>query len=123
MLKFTEMDRQITLQQQLEEEVGPVILINKFNVPPEDVDKFVQAWAHDCSYVKTQLGFISTQLHRGIGESCTFINYAVWESVKDFKQAFTSPTFQSNLSLYPSSLETAPHIFQKVAVPNVCVGC
>ena len=39
MLKPIEMDENVTLAVQLEEEEGgrPVILINKFNVKPEDV--------------------------------------------------------------------------------------
>lgn len=123
MVKFTEMDQQITLQMQLEENTGPIVLINKFNVASEDVDQFIQAWTTDCGYITKQSGFISTQLHRGIGNSCTFINYAIWESAEDFKRAFTSPTFQANLKFYPSSMETAPHLFQKLAVPGVCVGC
>jgi hypothetical protein len=35
--------------------------------------------------------FISTQLHRGIGDSRVVINYAVWESTVYFKRAFTNP--------------------------------
>ncbi len=63
-----------------EANVAPVILINKFNVKPEDVDQFLKIWAADAAIMKQQPGFISAQLHRGIGGSCVFINYAVWES-------------------------------------------
>jgi hypothetical protein len=39
MLKMVEMDENVTLATQLEEKGGrPVILINKFNVKPEDAD-------------------------------------------------------------------------------------
>jgi hypothetical protein len=30
---------------QMEEGVGPVILINKFNVESEEIDQFLEAWA------------------------------------------------------------------------------
>jgi hypothetical protein len=30
----------------------PVILINKFNVKPEDVDQLLKAWAADAAYLK-----------------------------------------------------------------------
>jgi Antibiotic biosynthesis monooxygenase len=76
---LVEMDDKITLSEQMEEEVGSVILINKFNVKPEEADQLLRAWAADAAYFKSQPGFISTQLHRGIGGSCVFINYAVWE--------------------------------------------
>ena len=39
-----------------EENVGAVILINKFDVKPEEGDQFLRAWAAD----KSQPGFIST---------------------------------------------------------------
>ena len=41
MIKFIEMDENITLPDQMEENVGPVILINKFNVKSEVIDQLV----------------------------------------------------------------------------------
>ncbi len=120
MPKFIEMDEQVTLFQQIEEKVSPVILINKFNVKAEDVEQLLTAWAEDAAWMKQQPGYISTQLHRGIGGSCVFINYAVWESVEDFKQAFGNPEFQSKLQHYPAEAVVSPHLFQKVAVPRIC---
>jgi hypothetical protein len=70
-VKLVEMNEKITLSEQMEEKnVGSVILINKFNMKPEEVDQFLQTWASDAEYFKQQPGFISTQLHRGIGGSC-----------------------------------------------------
>src|ERR687883_343718 len=121
MLRMAEMDENVTLAAQLEEQKDsgrPVILINKFNVKPEDVDQLLKAWAWDAAYLKQKPGFISTQLHRGIGGSCVFINYAVWESIAHFKRAtFDDPTFQSSLERYPDSIVASPHLFRKVAVP------
>jgi heme-degrading monooxygenase HmoA len=122
MVKLVEMDEKITLSEQMEEKnVGYVILINKFNVKPEEVDQFLQAWASDAAYFKQQPGFISTQLHRGIGGSCVFINYAVWESTELFKKAVNNAELQSRLEKYPSSAVASPHLFKKVAVPGICV--
>jgi GAF domain-containing protein len=45
MIKLIEIDETVTLQQQMGQEVGPVILINKFNVKPEEADQLVAAWA------------------------------------------------------------------------------
>ena len=72
--------------------------------------------------MKQQPGFISTQLHRALGESPTYLNYAVWESTAAFRAAFTNPDFQAKLSDYPSSAIASPHLFQKVAVPGICVA-
>lgn len=53
---------------------GPVV-----QVVDEDEQAFLQAWQDDPLFMKLQPGFISTQLHRGIGESTCYLNYAVWE--------------------------------------------
>ena len=39
------MDEKVTFYEQLEENTGPVILINKFNVKPEEADQFLKIWA------------------------------------------------------------------------------
>jgi hypothetical protein len=44
MIKLIEMDENVTFSAQMEENVSPVILINKFNVKPEDVDQLLKAW-------------------------------------------------------------------------------
>ena len=39
------MDENVTLQEQLEQDVSPVILLNKFIVKPEDTDKFIKVFS------------------------------------------------------------------------------
>jgi heme-degrading monooxygenase HmoA len=124
---MVEMDEHVTLAEQLEEEQKdsgrPKILINKLDVKPKGVDQVLKAWAADAASLKQKPGFISTQLHRGIGESCVFINYAVWESVEHFKQATTgdSASKKSALAHYPDCTTGSPHLFRRVAVPGICV--
>lgn len=72
MANIVETDKRVTLEKQLEENAGPVILINKFNLDPQDVDQFLKAWASDAEIMKQQPGFISTQLHRGIAGGIIF---------------------------------------------------
>ena len=68
MPQLIEMDRHVSLFEQMEEQhVGSVILINTFTVEPEEADQLQEAWASDAAFMKQQPGFISTQLHRGIG--------------------------------------------------------
>lgn len=121
MLQRVEMDERVTLFEQLSHEVGPVILVNTFHVAPEDVDALLDAWAADAAYLKQKRGFISTQLHRGVAGSTTFLNTAVWESVEAFRNAFGDPRFQETFGRYPDSTVASPHLFQKVAVPGICV--
>jgi heme-degrading monooxygenase HmoA len=121
MPQLVEMDRHVSLFEQMEEQVDSVILINTFTVEPEEADQLQEAWASDAAIMKQQPGFISTQLHRGIGGSSVFVNYAVWESVEHFKRAFTNPEFQAKMQDYPPSAAASPHLVKKVAVPSICV--
>jgi heme-degrading monooxygenase HmoA len=99
-----------------------VVLINEFNVAPEDVERFLEVWADDAAFIKQQQGFISTQLHRGTAGSTTFVNVAVWESTRSLGNAFRSPGFQERATRYPKDAVAAPHVFKKVAVPGICVA-
>jgi heme-degrading monooxygenase HmoA len=121
-MQLREMDERVTYMQQLEEDGGPVVLINQFNVAPADVDSFLTVWAGDATFMKQQPGFISTQLHRGTAGSTTFVNVAVWESARALGQAFRSPDFQARAARYPEDAVAAPHLFERVAVPGVCVA-
>jgi heme-degrading monooxygenase HmoA len=121
MVKFVEMDARVTLFEQMQARVGPVVLINKFNVRPDEADWLLTAWTADAALMRRQPGYISTQLHRGIGGSGVFLNYAVWESTEHFARAFANPEFQGQLGRYPSSVTVEPHLFRKVAVAGVCV--
>jgi quinol monooxygenase YgiN len=124
MAKFVEMDESNTLKDQMESQVtGPVILINKFNVKSDEVEQFLKVWEEDATHFKNQAGFISAQLHKGIGKSTVFVNYAVWESLKHFKNAVDKvlgPDPQSLLNKYPKNLVVSPHLFKKVSVPGIC---
>jgi Antibiotic biosynthesis monooxygenase len=64
MAKLIEMDERAPIFMQMEEDVGPVILINKFSVNPEEFDQFLKGWANEAEKFKEQPGFISTQLPR-----------------------------------------------------------
>ena len=79
-MKLREMDERTTYLEQLREDDGQVVLINQFEVPPEDADRFLEVWADDAAFMTRQPGFVSNQLHRGTAGSSTFMNVAVWES-------------------------------------------
>ena len=121
MARFVEADERIKFSEQLEVTVGSVVEIIKFNVKPEEADQFLKAWEKDATYYKSQPGFISAQLHRGIGGSGVFVIYAVWESTVLLKKALSNIDLKELLSDYPSSAVASPHIFKKVAVPGICV--
>ena len=120
MLQLRALDPLVPIALQLSATQSPVVLINVFTVDAKDVQALLSAWEQDANWMKRQSGYISTQLHRGIGGSCVFLNYAVWESVAHFRQAFAHPDFVSALAAYPSSAVASPHLFAKVAVANLC---
>jgi heme-degrading monooxygenase HmoA len=116
------LDPKFPIERQLGIETGPVVLVNIFTLDKADEPAFLKVWQDDAAFMKRQPGFISTQLHRALGENPTYLNYAVWESTAAFRAAFSNPDFQAKLSAYPSSAVASPHLFQRVAVPDICVA-
>ncbi len=122
MVQFANLDTKVALTEQLGEADAPVVLVNVFTVDEADTDAMLKTWTSDARFMRRQPGFISTQLHRGIGSSTTFMNYAVWDSAADFARAFEQPQFQSQIRNYPASVVSRPHLFAKMAVPGICVA-
>ncbi|PDS74643.1 antibiotic biosynthesis monooxygenase [Rhizobium sp. L43] len=116
------MDPAFPIDRQIALDASAIVLINLFTLDKADEQAFLDAWQADAAFMKRQPGFISTQLHRAIGESPAYLNYAVWESTAEFRAAFSHPEFRAKLSSYPSSAIASPHLFQKVAVPGICVA-
>ncbi|TIU90284.1 MAG: antibiotic biosynthesis monooxygenase [Mesorhizobium sp.] len=109
-------DRQVAL------DANAVVLVNVFTLDKADEQAFLAVWQDDAVFMKRQPGFISTQLHRALGDSPTYLNYAIWDSTAAFRAAFMHPQFRAKVSAYPSSSVASPHLFQKVAVPGICLA-
>jgi heme-degrading monooxygenase HmoA len=122
MLQLQPLDSSFPIERQLAIDAAPVVLVNVFTLDPADEATFLKVWQEDAAFMKQQPGFISTQLHRAPGENATYMNYAVWESTVHFRAAFSHPGFKASLAAYPSSVKAAPHLFQKVGVPGICVS-
>jgi heme-degrading monooxygenase HmoA len=116
------LDPTFPIDRQLAIDAAPVVLVNVFTLDRADEQAFLDAWQNDAAFMKQQPGFISTQLHRAIGDNPTYFNYAVWESTAQFRAAFGHPEFRARISAYPASAVASPHLFQKVAIPGVCVA-
>ncbi|WP_222374170.1 antibiotic biosynthesis monooxygenase family protein [Rhizobium leguminosarum] len=116
------MDPAFPIDRQIAIDASAIVLINLFTLDKADEQAFLDAWQADAAFMKRQPGFISTQMHRAVGESPAYLNYAVWESTADFRAAFSHPEFRAKLSAYPSSAVASPHLFQKLAVPGICVA-
>src|SRR3974377_2346441 len=103
------LDPAFPIERQIALEEGPVVLVNVFTLDKADKQALLRAWQSAADFMKGQPGFISTQLHRAIGDSPTFLNYAVWESTAHFRAAFTHPDFLPALSHYPPSAVATQH--------------
>ncbi|MFJ6900693.1 antibiotic biosynthesis monooxygenase family protein [Streptomyces hokutonensis] len=110
------------LEQLQGEDNGPITLVNTFVVPEGEMQAVLDLWREDSFIMKAKRGFISAQLHRGLGDSNILTNVAVWESVSALRDAFSSEEFQSLLPKYPDGSYCYPHVVRKVAVEGVCVA-
>lgn len=123
MLKFKEMDSPVSLEKQFGDDGDEaVILMILFSLDPKDVEAFKVAWAQDAAFIKTQPGYISAQLHQGIGGSTMFLDYAVFESVAAFVATTRQPEFEPLRQIYPDSATAQLHLFRRVAIPGICIG-
>ncbi|MDG4859725.1 antibiotic biosynthesis monooxygenase [Streptomyces sp. T-3] len=122
MVAVEHLDPSTPLPAQFQEQTGPIVLINTFTVPREQIDKFLELWKEDAQYMKAQPGFISTQMHRGTADSQLLVNVGVWESSAALAKAHANPEFRQLTSKLPDGVIARPHIFQKVAVEGVCVA-
>lgn len=120
--KIIDLDDRVTFKQQLERNIGPVVLMSTFLVPPDQVDNFLDGFKKQFAIMRKQPGLISAQLHRGIAGSSLFMNYIVWESVDAFRHGYELPEFQTQLKQYPPGTVVSASFFQRVAVPGMCLG-
>src|SRR6516162_1772153 len=122
MLQLRPLGPNVPIVEQLGSELSPVVLINLFQVAESDIPALLRAWEDDANWMKRQPGYISTQLHRAIGGSNLFLNYAELESLAHFRAAFNHPDFKQAPQHYPSSVVASPHLFSRIAVPSLCTG-
>lgn len=74
-----------------------VVLINAFEVPAAEDDAFVRGWERARDFLRTQAGYLSSQLHRSISPAADFrfVNVALWESEEAFRLGTVKPEFSS----------------------------
>lgn len=123
MLGHVELDPNFALRQQYDDNSKlTTILLNVFSVDPKDSEAFKRAWREDAEFFKRQPGYISAQLHHGIGGSRMWFNYAVFETTAAFAATNEQPEFKPLRGVYPDSATAHPHLFRRVHIPGICVG-
>lgn len=107
---FDSIQNGLEFQSQLKSNVETdIVLINEFVVHKQDEEAFIKSWKEAAEFLKTQPGFISTKLHRGIG-SQRWINYARWSSTNDLKNALSKDEFKSMAKKIPG--KPRPHVYK-----------
>ena len=120
--EILQVDKSVSFIDQVNADAGPVVLVNMFYVPAQSAQAALQCYERDAAFMKTQPGFISSQMHRGIGGSSVFVNYAIWESAAALKAARLKPEFRELVDRFPEGVTAMPVLLQKIAIPNVCVA-
>jgi quinol monooxygenase YgiN len=121
-MNIASLDPSTAFPVQLQQETGPITLVNVFVVPLESQDKFLDAWREDAEFMTGRPGCVSTQMHRGTAGSQLLVNVAVWESTQSLFAAFSTPEFQAAAARYPDGITAYPHILEKIAVPGICTA-
>jgi heme-degrading monooxygenase HmoA len=75
---------------------GPVVLINAFELPPEEEDeRFLAGWKPSRDFLAQRAGYLDTALHRSLAPDADFrfVNLAHWRSPAEFQAAIAEPGF------------------------------
>jgi hypothetical protein len=92
---------------------GGVVLINPFEVPESEDDRFLDGWDRARVVLADQRGYLGTRLHRSLGTArFRFVNVAAWSSPLMFARALQRPTFQRAAQALP--FPSHPALYQPV---------
>jgi heme-degrading monooxygenase HmoA len=73
---------------------GGVVLVNPFEVPEGDDERFLAGWERARGTLAPQRGYLGTRLHRAAGPAdFRFVNVARWSSPLMFARALKEPEF------------------------------
>jgi heme-degrading monooxygenase HmoA len=76
-----------------------VTLINPFEVPEGDDERFVVGWERARAALADQRGYLGTRLHRAVGErDFRFVNLARWSSPLMFARAVKTPEVEAAMA-------------------------
>lgn len=87
----------------------PVVLINVFEVPAEQVDAVIADWRRRAEIMAGMPGFRGYRLHRAIAADARFqlVNVAQWASRAHWEAATANPEFQARIRALQADASTA----------------
>jgi len=87
---------------------GGVVLINPFEVPTDEDERFLAGWERARRALAQQPGYLGTRLHRSLGPAdFRFVNVARWSSPLAFSKAVDQPDFREAAAAMPFSAHPA----------------
>jgi heme-degrading monooxygenase HmoA len=93
---------------------GGVILINPFELPADDDERFLTGWDGAREVLATQRGYLGTRLHRSLAAArFRYVNIARWSSPLMFSRAVQRPEFQEAAAAMPFG--SHPALYQVVS--------
>jgi heme-degrading monooxygenase HmoA len=92
---------------------GGVVLINPFEVPPDEDERFLAGWDRARETLAPQRGYLGTRLHRSLGPAdFRFVNIARWSSPLAFAKAADQPDFREAAAAMP--FRSHPALYQVI---------
>ena len=90
-----------------------VVLVNPFEVGPDDDERFRSGWDAARELLVAQPGYLGTRLHRSVGPAdFRWVNVARWSSPLAFSRALQQPAFQAAAAAMP--FPSHPALYQVV---------
>lgn len=91
-----------------------VILINPFEVPADEDERFLAGWTPTRDVLAQRPGYLGTRLHRSVAPQADFrfVNVARWSSPLAFSRAVQRPEFQAAAATIPH--RSHPALYQVV---------
>jgi hypothetical protein len=122
MIQIKDFDENVKFFSQLNyaEYNGKIYLLFVFKVPTDVEQTFLTCWKNHGDVMGKFEGYGSEKLHKGISGSDVYFNYAIWNSLADFRIAFFSPDSQTCLGAYPDSCTFTGQIVKPIFVEGVC---
>jgi heme-degrading monooxygenase HmoA len=78
---------------------GGVVVINPFEVPPGEDQRFLAGWERARDALAARPGYLGTRLHRSLAPTdFRFVNIARWSSPLMFARALQQPEVQEALA-------------------------
>jgi heme-degrading monooxygenase HmoA len=111
-------DAHVGLYETVHEDGAPdgtegVILVNAFEVPAEEDERFVAGWDRARAALAARPGYLGTRLHRSLGAAdFRFVNVARWSSPLAFSRAVGQPGFRQAAAAMPFA--SHPALYQVI---------